>query len=549
MLLVRRLGWLAPSVLPYRTQDKSVEGVVVTFSDVAATAIQEARAYAENIVDTVREPLLVLDPDFRVRSANRSFYELFETRSQETEGRLIYELSNGCWDLPHLRTALSQILAESKLLQDFEVECEVPGLGRRLLLLNGRGVSSQGESRSLILLAMEDATERIRSQKDLVAINEALSREIPERERIERELRESEQRYRLLLQSIKDYAIFMLDREGRVSSWNAGTERMKGYSAAEIIGKHFSCFYDEEDARGGKPAQVLRRAEQNGRYEEQGWRVRKDGSRFWANVRLSALRDENNQLQGFAAMTRNDTERKAAEERMAELSSRILNLQDQERRRIGQELHDSTAQLLAGVAMNLSLVQRASQRLNAPAQRALAECALLIDQCSREIRTLAYLLHPPFLHELGLEPAVRWYVDGFAKRSGIPVEIDVTPGLGRLPQGVETALFRIVQECLTNIHRHSGGSAARIEIDGSADGVHLRVKDNGRGISADELQKLTDEDVPVGVGVMGMRERARQLGGNIEISSGEDGTVVEAKIPLPGGESRNRKGAVIHWEI
>jgi len=488
-------------------------------------------ACAEAIAETVREPVVVIDASLHVRYANLAFCDLFRTRPEKVRGRPIHGLDEAVWNLPQLHASLKRILAHPGGHQDCEIECDVAGLGRRILLCNGRRMpGNPGPT----IIAMEDATERLRQQKDLVAINEALRRETPERERVERALRDSERRYRLLLQSLREYAVFMLDPEGCITSWNVGIERMVGCGAGEVIGKPFADFSPGDDAAGCKPAELLRVAEQNGRCEEQAWYVRKDGSRFWANLRINALRDENGQMQGFAVVIRNDTERRNSDERMAQLSNRMLTLRDEERRRIGQELHDRTAQLLAAVAMNLSLVQRTTQGLHENAQQALQESTELIDQCSREIRTLSYLLHPPFLDEVGLESAVRWYAEGFARRSGIEVEIDVPPGLGRLARNVETALFRIVQECLTNVHHHSGGSTAHIEIVAAPDAVRLRVADDGHG--SEGLARI-DDYVPIGVGVAGMRERAQQLGGSIKFFSSDRGTVVEVTVPLPAPES------------
>lgn len=482
------------------------------------------------IASMLREAVVVLDADWRVCRANRAFYDLFQTNARKVEGRPIHGLDEAVWNVPQLHASLKAILVAAEGRRDCEIECDVAGRGRRIFLCNGRRIVGDDGTGEFVLIALEDATERVRHQKDLVAINEALRREAPERERVERALRDSERRYRLLLQSIKDYAVFMLDPGGCITSWNVGIERMTGCSAAEVIGKPFANLSPEEDAARGKPEELLRLAEQNGRCEEQTWYVRKDGSRFWANVRINALRDENGQMQGFAAVIRNDTERRNANERVAQLSNRILNLRDEERRRIGQELHDRTAQLLAAVAMNLALVQRTAKDLEPKAQRAIVESAALIDECSREIRTLSYLLHPPFLDEVGLESAVRWYSEGFARRSGIAVEIDVAPGLGRLPRNMETALFRIVQECLTNVHHHSGGSTARIRIEADGAAVRLLVADDGHG---SETLARTDDYVPIGVGVAGMRERAQQLGGCIAFQSSKRGTVVEVSVPLP----------------
>lgn len=358
-------------------------------------------------------------------------------------------------------------------------------------------------------------------------------REITERKQAEEDLKQTSERFRLVVQSVKDYAIFMLDPEGHVLTWNEGAQRLKGYRPDEIIGKSFSVFYPPEDAFAGKPERLLKIAAAESRVEDEGWRLRKDGSRFWGDVVITALRDEVGKLRGFAKVTRDMTERRKSEEAVRELSARLLRLQDEERRRLARELHDSTAQTLSALSLNLALVQqRAGDSLDVRALKSLVEAATLAEQASREIRTFSYLLHPPMLDEAGLPFALRWYVDGFVDRTRIRVDLDVSPDLGRLPGDVETALFRIIQECLTNIHRHSGSPSARIQLSHNGREINLAVADEGRGLPPETLRDGNGQPATVGVGIRGMRERVRQLGGRLEVRPGRPGTVVEVLLPL-----------------
>src|SRR6266851_6020694 len=167
----------------------------------------------------------------------------------------------------------------------------------------------------------------------------------------------SERRYQSLVEGVRDYAIFMLTPEGRVASWNLGAERLKGYRAEEIVGQNFSCFFTELDVADGKPERELKTAIAEGRAEDEGWRVRKDGSRFWADVFMTVLRDTEGQLQGFSKIVRDVTERKRAEESLRDLSARLMQIQDEERRRFARELHDSAGQLLAALSMNLTSLE------------------------------------------------------------------------------------------------------------------------------------------------------------------------------------------------
>jgi signal transduction histidine kinase len=212
------------------------------------------------------------------------------------------------------------------------------------------------------------------------------------------------------------------------------------------------------------------------------------------------------------------------------LSARLLQLQDEERRRIARELHDSVGQMLAALNMNLSTVRADVERL-AKTANALVDSENLVSQMSTEVRTISHLLHPPLLDEAGLSSALRWYVDGFSLRSKIRVDLDLPEDFGRLPRESETAIFRVVQECLTNIHRHSGSSIARIRLRQRDHEVGAEIEDKGKGIPPEKQMELTSTGIP-GVGIRGMRERIRQLGGTLEINSTSSGTAVVVKLPI-----------------
>lgn len=212
------------------------------------------------------------------------------------------------------------------------------------------------------------------------------------------------------------------------------------------------------------------------------------------------------------------------------LSQRLLKVQDEERRKLSRDLHDSTGQTLAALKINVSFLEASSQP--DPSARALvAEVRSLADQAIREIRTISYLLHPPLLDEVGFACAAEWYVEGFAKRSGIHVSADFPTG-ERLPKNMELALFRVLQECLTNVHRHSGATAVTVVFQQEPDLVTLKVQDSGRGISAERLARLRQTSAESGVGLAGMRERMNELTGRLEIESGAGGTTVRATVPL-----------------
>jgi signal transduction histidine kinase len=220
----------------------------------------------------------------------------------------------------------------------------------------------------------------------------------------------------------------------------------------------------------------------------------------------------------------------AANRGLRELTARLMQLQDEERRRIARELHDSVGQTLAALTMNLTTVSADIERLGETA-KTVSDSLALAQEMHKEVRTVSYLLHPPLLDEAGLASALRWYVEGFAERSKIQVQLEIVEDFGRLPQDMETALFRTVQECLTNIHRHSGSPVASIRLALTADEIRLRVEDRGVGIPREKLDEVISDRTP-GVGIRGMRERLRQLGGSLAIQSGENGTVVEVSLPM-----------------
>jgi signal transduction histidine kinase len=219
-----------------------------------------------------------------------------------------------------------------------------------------------------------------------------------------------------------------------------------------------------------------------------------------------------------------------ANRKLRRLTTRLLELQDEERRRIARELHDSVGQMLAALSMNLSGVRADIDRLT-KATATLTDSEDLVQEMCKEVRTISHLLHPPLLDEAGLSSALGWYADGFAQRSKIAVDVDCPDDFGRVPREMETAVFRLVQECLTNIHRHSGSATAKIRLHRSKHEVVIEVEDKGKGIPAEKMDRMTSAGTP-GVGITGMKERVRQLGGTLEINSDSTGTRIVARLPI-----------------
>lgn len=353
--------------------------------------------------------------------------------------------------------------------------------------------------------------------------------------------------FRLLIESVRDYAIFVLDPEGNVLTWNPGAQAMKGYTRDEIVGKHFSKFYLPEAIESRWPQRELLLAQKEGRFADEGWRVRKDGTTFWASVIITPLLTDDGRLSGFAKVTQDMTERRSAEERiqnlnrelrqhvsqldesrrlielrtleLQKLSARLLHVQDEERRRLARELHDDLGQQLAALKMMLPKIGANEQTIE------------MADSAITTVRSLSYLLHPPLLDETGLRAALHWYVEGLTKRTGIQISLTITPTIfPRLAKDIETSIFRIVQESLTNVYRHAESEMARVEIDKQSEWITIRVRDYGKGVPDDVIGRAFSPKM--GVGITGMRERLRQVGGELTVSRTEPGTLVEAKIPL-----------------
>ncbi len=232
-----------------------------------------------------------------------------------------------------------------------------------------------------------------------------------------------------------------------------------------------------------------------------------------------------------ARVTRRTSQLNEATNGLRRLAGMLLRSQDEERRRIARELHDSVGQFLAALGMNFSRISSEASRLSPDANRALSESGEMLTELTTQVRTISHLLHPPLLEEVGLEAALRWFTDGFSQRSGIQVSIDMPPNLQRLDNNLEIAVFRVTQECLTNIHRHSGSKTAGIRVAPEQEYLRVEVRDSGVGIPPEKQEAINSTGLP-GVGLRGMRERLREFGGSLEVTSDSTGTLVTALFPI-----------------
>jgi len=332
-----------------------------------------------------------------------------------------------------------------------------------------------------------------------------------------------------------DDAIVSKDLNGIIRSWNSGAQRIFGYSAEEAIGRPITIIIPSELQQEEREILArLRRGERIDHFETV--RLSKSGSRVYVSLTISPVRDNLGNVIGASKIARDISERRRFEEALkeSEFSARLLKVQDDDRRRISRELHDGVGLLLAAMSMNVSVVAKEKHKLSPDAGSRVEENETLIQQASADIRTVSYLLHPPLLDELGLRSALEWYIDGFAERSKMGVTREMPPDLGRLPQDLELVVFRIAQECLTNIHRHAKGSSAVVRLSKVAGKLMMEIRDNGRGMDEDLQAKIASGETS-GVGLRGMRERVSAIGGTFTIESSGNGTAVLVTLPLDKG--------------
>jgi len=340
----------------------------------------------------------------------------------------------------------------------------------------------------------------------------------------------SQEVLRAELLNLSREAILILNQEGKIVFWSRGAERLYGWSVKDALGKVPFELLKTESPRSIAQIENILRSEPY--WDGEVKQTTRQGTRVTVASRRALWRDERGNPQGQLQLDTDITQRKQIEQELRVLSGRLLTLRDEERRRLARNLHDSVGQMLTGAGMNLSIIQQLLGNDNTECQRLLRDLAKMLDDSVKEIRTLSYLLHPPLLDEVGLYSALHWYVSGFSERSGIDIELHVPEDLGRFRDELELALFRIVQETLTNVHRHSGSSKARITVSKSPRQVRLKVEDFGKGMPLPLAERDRSGRPIAGVGLSGIRERVRQLAGQIQIRSSSAGTAIEVLFPL-----------------
>lgn len=511
------------------THQKNAKGYAgISSVDTSGIAdLASSHELAELIVDTIREGLLVLDFDLRVKAANESFYLTFDVSQENTIGTLIYELGNGQWNIPALRTLLEEVLPNNKAFRNYEVSHDFEQIGRRVMVLNAR----QLDDHQLILVAIDDVTDLRQS---------------------ETERRRAQKRFDLLVENARDYAVIATDREGTITGWSPGAELITGWSADEAIGRNGEITFTDEDRAKGRPEEELSRALRSGSSHDEREHVRRDGSRFWGVGFVVAML-EDDQLFGFVKVLRDESERKDAQDalrelnatldrriqdrtnRIRELASALTIAEQKERRRISRILHDDLQQTLYGTQMKLKAVR---QDQEAGGVHDILERLDQVEGWIRESvslsRNLSVDLSPPILQSEGLAEAFNWLRSRMKDLHDLEVEIRANKSFRTPDEDMRVLLFQIVRELLFNVAKHSGVNRAVVELQDIDHHLRITETDEGTGFHPETIE--SSEEPMDTFGLYSARERLGLFGGRMEIdSSPGNGARIILEVPLQLG--------------
>ncbi len=506
----RSLVWVNLTVSAARDINGRMKHFISIVEDISERReAEEVRARMAAIVESSDDAIVSKNLDGIITSWNAGAARIFGYTSEEAVGRSITIIIPP--DMRDQETGILARLRNGERIEHFETV---------RMKKNGERINV-----SLTISPVRDSHGRVIGASKI-------ARDITDRKRVEAALRDSQTQLALALESSKT-AMFDWDILAQRGSWNPQMATIYGFNpdGKFITATEWRALFHPDDAtRLAEEAERVYREHDQFQFEYRA--LRPDGEIRWILSHGRIVRDADGTAIRMIGTHADITERKQFEEaeRVRELTGKLLHAQDAERRRIARELHDSAGQIVAALQMNLIPMESDATKLNPEFAKGLHDALDLIQQLSTELRTVSYLLHPPLLDEAGLPSALRWYIEGFGERSKIEVHLEIDPDLGRLSQDMEMTIFRVIQECLTNIHRHSGSKQAHIRVLGSGTEIRLEVRDYGRGMPA-----ASNNDSPYfryGVGIQGMRERVRQLNGQFEIKSHNDGTMVSARLPL-----------------
>lgn len=504
--------------LGYDTDKEDYAGISSGTLD-TLEGLHDARDFAEMIVDTIREGLLVLDFGLRVVAANESFYDQFGVGPEGTVGRLVYDLGNGQWDLPELRELLEGILPHEKVLNDYEVDHTFDGIGRRVMLLNARRL----DDHQLVLLAIEDVTE-------LRAREEERRLEHAKREHAEGALRQSAAAFRHLADAVP-HLVWTARPDGAVSCYNSEAERYDGFRRTDDGSWAWASVLHPDDLRS--TTEAWQQAVETGTPYEVEHRLRMaDGSYRWHVSRALPTRDARGEVERWygtatdvhalketeaALRTLNETLEKRVRDRTRQVRSlsRSLALAEQhERQRLAYVLHDDLQQLLAGAKMAVPL---ADEHLNQ-----------ILDRAIDLTRSLSHELAPPLLAEENLPELLRWLAERKRQLYGLDIEVQVDPR-ARLPEAdLRILVYHILRELLFNVAKHAGTNRARVAVEQRGSYLCVVVEDAGAGFDPAALTEAATS----GLGLASVRERLELVGGLLDVDSAPGaGTRVTIEVP------------------
>jgi PAS domain S-box-containing protein len=523
-------------------QDPSADGNLARMLRESHEKNERQRRLYQTILSNTPDLVYVFDLNHRFAYANEALLTMWGKTWDEAIGKNCLELGYPDWHAAMHDQEIERVIATKKAVRG-----EVP--------FSGTGGRRIYDYIFAPVLGPDGEVEAIAGT----------TRDVTDRAQLEDALRQGEERFRALVNATS-YVVYRLTPDFAHLRQIEG----KGFTLSNALSTaDWLKSYIHPDDRDNVQRRIDEALQTKSIFESEHREQHENGNQRWTYSRAVPLLDDKGEVLEWFGAASDVTDRKEAEEKyrrlaetldaevqartreleqrnaevlrqseqVRELSWRLLRTQDEERRHIARELHDSAGQTLTVLGMNLArLVQKASQ--NSPDLVNDAETIQdMVQALHRDIRTASYLLHPPMLDESGLSPALSWYVQGLVERSALQIDLDISQEFGRLPRDMELAVFRLVQECLTNIHRHSGSKTASIRIGRSADEVTLEIQDRGHGMTPARLAEI--QSGGSGVGIRGMRERLRQFGGSLKIDSDAQGTRVFVKIPLPATDGKS----------